>query len=130
MQYTHRHPTHGALVRALPGIFEERPKSLYDLANQPARFVAFVPLNTAIKQKVFDIVARAPIPEHARKFPLFRAGAPGPSGRIKTWWLWDGETEWRVGKLSPEQRSLPFRSIWNDTLLIERIETGWTPEME
>ena len=130
VQYTHHDPTHGSLVRVLPGIFDKRPQSFDALARQRARFVAFVPLGKAISQKVFSVVARAPIPEDAQKFPLFRAGAVSPSGRVKTWWLWDGKKEWPVGDLSPEQETLPFRSIWNDTLLIERIESGWVPGNE
>ncbi|WP_176536262.1 hypothetical protein [Rhizobium sp. L9] len=46
------------------------------------------------------------------------------------WWLWDGEKEWRIGQLSAEQHQLSIRGVWNDTLLVERIEFGWTPEID
>jgi hypothetical protein len=52
------------------------------------------------------------------------------TGKVKVWWLWDGEREWQVGELTEEQRGLSFREVWNDTLLIERIESGWTPETD
>ncbi|HKA60713.1 MAG TPA: hypothetical protein VKD28_19000, partial [Gemmatimonadales bacterium] len=71
VQYTHHDPTHGSLIRVFPGIFDERPNSFTELAKRRARFVAFVPLERAISQKIFDIVGRAPIPEDAQKFPLF-----------------------------------------------------------
>jgi hypothetical protein len=45
----------------------------------------------------------------------------------KNWWFWDGETTWFVGKLEPEQRQMPIRSIVDGVLLRERIETGWSP---
>lgn len=47
-----------------------------------------------------------------------------------TWWLWDGVNEWPIGKLTKEQKHLPFNEVWNDTLLVERIESGWTPETD
>ena len=62
---------------------------------------------------------------------LVRGGVIDPSTRkVKVWWLWDGEKEWRVGEITAEQRGLPIRGVWNDTLLIERIESGWTPETD
>ena len=63
-----------------------------------------------------------------RAFPTFRAGTPDPVTRkVETWWWWDGEREWRVGPLTPEQRAFPIRGVWNDTMLVARLEAGWTP---
>ena len=31
------------------------------------------------------------------------------------------------GELTPEQRKLPIRGVWNDTLLVERIEADGYP---
>jgi hypothetical protein len=60
---------------------------------------------------------------------VFRAGVVDPAvGKVVDWWLWDGEKEWRVGSISDEQRKLPIRGCWNDTMLIKRIEEGWLPE--
>ena len=44
--------------------------------------------------------------------------------------LFDGVNEWPIGKLTKEQKHLPFNEVWNDTLLVERIESGWTPETD
>ncbi len=46
------------------------------------------------------------------------------------WWLWDGEKSWKVGEISPAQRKLPIKEVMNDTMLIELIEDGWTPETD
>ncbi len=79
-------------------------------------------------KKIFVIIGNFPIPEFAKKFPLFRTGVIDPAtGKVKVWWLWDGEKEWRVNDITLEQRKLPLRGIWNNTLLIERIEQGWLP---
>jgi hypothetical protein len=50
--------------------------------------------------------------------------------KVDNWWLWDGVKEWRIGKISAEQRKLSFREVVNDTMLRERIEEGWTPESD
>jgi hypothetical protein len=68
------------------------------------------------------------IPDFAKKFPLFKNGFIDKDGnRVGPWWLWDGEKSWRVGDLNSEQKKLSDLGIWNDTLLIERIEQGWGP---
>ncbi len=91
----------------------------------------FFPLNAAIDQHIVSIVANVALPSDAQKFPTFRAGVVDPATRkVGVWWLWDGEKEWRVGQLTVEQRCLSIRGVWNDTLLIERIESGWTPETD
>ena len=51
-------------------------------------------------------------------------------GEHMDWWIWDGERQSRIEKLTPEQRKLPIRSIWNDTLLVRRFENEWTPETD
>lgn len=127
-QYTHNHPRYGALIRVLPEFFKSRPKDFVALVLNRHTFVTFFPLEAAVKQGIFEIVDNSPVPEFARSFPLFRTGVEDPTTRkVKVWWLWDGEKEWKVGDLSTEQRKLPLRGIWNDTLLIQRIEAGWTP---
>jgi hypothetical protein len=75
------------------------------------------------------LVGNVVVPLEAQAFPTFRNGVIDPStGKVKVWWLWNGEKEWRVGEITAEQRRLPILGVWNDTLLIERIESGWTPE--
>ena len=91
----------------------------------------FFPLAAALKSKIVRKVGLFDIPPHARQLPLFRSGVIDPqTGWIENWWLWDGENTRMVGSISQEQRKLPIKSIWNDTLLIERIEQGWSPEKD
>lgn len=130
-QFTHKHSRYGALIRILPGFFETRPSHFTELAQQREIFTSFFPLQAAVNRGIFEVVAHCAIPEKARQFPLFRDGGVDPTtGKVETWWLWDGEREWKVGEISQEQRGLPIREIINDTLLIERIESGWTPRTD
>jgi hypothetical protein len=128
MQYTHESPRFGSLIRVLPDVFETRPDDLEALASRKERFNAFFPLEAASKQGIAELAGTAPVPEEAREFPTFRSGRRNPdTGEFGTWWLWDGEDEWRVDELTDEQRDLSPRGIVNDTRLIERIVGGWTP---
>jgi hypothetical protein len=129
VQFSHKHVRYGALLRVLPGFYDERPRDFSKIVKQPESYVAFLPLQAAVGRHIFGVVGNLPVPDFAKPFPLFRAaGLIDPATRkAQAWWLWDGEREWRVGELTPEQRKLPLRGIWNDTLLVERIEAGWTP---
>jgi hypothetical protein len=130
-QYTHEKDEWGALIRVLPGLFGSRPVNLDDVVRQRERFVTFFPLKAAVRKKIVRIVGRGEIPPEARAFPLFRAaGAIDREGRVLDWWLWDGEKEWRVPELTAQQRVLPIRAVWNDTLLIQRIQEGWSPSTD
>jgi hypothetical protein len=127
-QYTHEIERLGALLRVLPGFFKARPPSFSDLVKEPASFVTFFPLRRALSRGILKVAGYEQVPDEAKRFPLFRAaGFVDRDGRVHDWRLWDGEREWAIGKLSAEQRALPIRGVWNDTLLIQRIEEGWTP---
>lgn len=128
-QFTHKHPTHGALLRILEGFYSDTPTDLVALANTRSTFQTFFPLAATIKRGTVSIVGNAPIPEDARAFPIFRNGVADPLTKVvKDWWLWDGQKEWMVGDLTPEQWKYPLEAVWNDTLLIERIEEDWKQE--
>lgn len=129
-QVTHVHPEYGPLLRVFPGTFEHRPPDFAaELEGAEPQFSVFFPLQAAVNRHIVSLVANLPVPGGLQAFPTFRAGVVNPaSGRVETWWLWDGETEWRVNSLTPEQRRFPVRGIGNDTLLVERILSGWTAE--
>lgn len=129
-QFTHKHPSYGALIRVMPGIFSQRPSDFSSLVQQAEQFVAFFPLGAACNRQIVRVVAEEIIPDSAREFPLFRTGVRAQDGQVHSWWLWDGEREWKIGALKPEQHCLPIRGIWNDTLLAERIVSGWRHEVE
>lgn len=128
-QCSHKHREFGHLLRVFGRGYNVRPDSFEEAINLPPQFLCFFPLDEAVKLGVVSIVGNAPVPEEGKPFPIFRDGVADPNTKkVKTWWLWDGETEWRVGDLTPDQRKFPIREVINDTLLIEHIETGWTHE--
>lgn len=130
LQYVMKVPRFGVLVRVLRGTFVECPRLFSHLANQPESFVAFFPVGAAVAQGILRPVAHESVPERLQVLPLFRAaGNIDPkTGKVLDWWLWDGERSWPVGELRPEHRHLPIQEVLNDTMLVQRIEDGWTPE--
>jgi hypothetical protein len=133
-QYTHRHdrpPRFGALIRVLPGLFSERPKDFKELVNQKERFYVFFPVTIAVSRGIVQVVGHEEIPERCKPFPLFKAGNRSPiTGKVETWWLWDGERGWRIGNLKPEHYDLPMKEIVNDTMLVHLIVSGWSSRDE
>jgi hypothetical protein len=128
-QYTHQHPQMGGLIRVFDRVFRDRPRSFDNLVRGPVRFCTFFPVTAAVKRGIFEIVSQQEVATQNKPFPLFRGGNPDPNTkRVAVWWFWDGEKEWKVGEITPEQRKMPLREIWNDTMLVKRIEAGWTPQ--
>lgn len=130
-QYMGKNSLMGSLIRVLPGVFDRRPEDIDVVLNNETNFWVFFPVSGALKLKIINKLGNFNVPEHSLKIPLFRAGdVDSETRKVETWWLWDGERQWKVGKISEEQRKLPIRQIWNDTMLIERIEEGWLPERD
>jgi len=123
----HTVPPHwGHLLRVFPTIHESQPSDFSEIINGPELFTTFFSLGTAVSRGLMTIVARLTVPEQFREFPIFRASHRTPEGYKGGWWLWDGEKQWYVGELTPEQRKYPIKGIWNNILLVKRIEEGWT----
>ncbi|NBB48893.1 hypothetical protein GVN24_11475 [Rhizobium sp. CRIBSB] len=128
-QFAHKHPRYGALLRVFGNSYALRPFGFDDVVKSDPAFMCFFPLGAAVNRGIVPIVGHVVLPPEACPFPVFRSGVVDPStGKVAVWWLWDGEKEWRVEELTAEQRKFSLRGIWNDTLLIERLETGWRPE--
>jgi hypothetical protein len=128
--YTHKHPQYGALLRVFSRKHAARPAKIADAVSGPPDFECFFPLEAAVRRRVVAVAGHVSIPEEARAFPTFRNGIPDREGRVLAWWLWDGEHERRLGELTDDQRRLSILGTINDTLLIERVESGWRPEVD
>lgn len=125
-QYTHRDPMMGSLVRVRKGTHAVRPSDPRVVFAEGVQFITFVPLGAMVNRELVKVVANLPIPLEDEAFPVFRNGIRSRADGSTKWWLWDGKTEVPVKSLTPEQRHYPLRATWNDTLLRERICSGWT----
>lgn len=130
-QFAKKMPVMGSLIRVLPGIYAQAPSDWQTLVAKETNFWIFFPVSAALNRGIVKKVGHCSLPTHAEETPVFRAGVVDPStNRVETWWLWDGEKEWMVGEITNEQRKLPIRGSWNDTMLVKRIEEGWLPERD
>lgn len=131
LHYTHKHRQYGALLRAFVGFHEARPSSLTKLMVGESAFQCSFPLRAALDQGIVSVVGNVELPASEKNFPTFRAGVMNPATRkVDVWWLWDGQEERKVGDLTSEQRRLSIRGVWNDTLLRDRLKSGWRPETD
>ena len=131
-QYTAKNQLMGPLIRVLPGTYSTdfSREKLIILVEEHTNFWVFFHISSALKLGIVQKIGNFSIPQHSRQFPLFRSGPPDKSGHVPNWWLWDGEKSWMIGNLTEEQRKLPIRSAWNDTMLVKRIEQDWLPEKD
>lgn len=128
-QYTHKNKMYDCLLRVFKGFHQERPKSFEKIVTQEPVFSTFFPLGAAVNRQIVSIAGHEKITSDLQILPLFRNGILNPqTKKVEVWWLWDGEKSWKVGEITQEQRKLPLLGIWNDTMLIKRIESGWTAE--
>lgn len=128
MLCTHRHPDFLDLVRVFRGLHDRRPADLKALAEGEVQFSCFTPLRRVIKDGYGTVVGIVDIPEHLEPFPVFRGGLVDANKKAATWWLWDGEKEWRVGNLEPSQLALPIRGVYGAEVIQQYLREGWTPE--
>lgn len=129
--YTHRHSEYGVLLRVFTKQYDERPKDLSTVIDDRVQVSCFFPLGAAVRRKIVACVGNVVVPGELIPFPIFRdAMVDFRTGKVAYWKLWDGEKSWQVESLTPEQRHLPIKGIWNDTLLIERIEEGYRAESD
>jgi hypothetical protein len=130
-QFVKKLPLMGSLIRILPGVYDSAPPNWLNLVNRETNFWIFLPVSAAIKRGIVKRIHHFEVPDHARQTPVFRSGVVDPqTGKVRIWWLWDGEKEWRVDTVTEEQRRLPILASWNDTLLVERIEQDGRPEKD
>lgn len=127
-QFTHKHPTHRALLRVMPGFYSSRPECFSKLMLADPQFSTFFPLGAACNRGIVRVVANEAVSAYLSAFPTFRSSIKGQDGEWGPWWLWDGKHEWLIGELEPGMEVLPPQEVINDTLLIKRIVSGWHHE--
>lgn len=130
-QFVNKHAEFGQLIRVLPGVHNERPQYLERLVGEKELYFVFFPVSAAAARGFVSKVANLPVPTWAEAFPTMRRpGARGSDGKILNWFLVNDRGEQFLKNLSDEQRTLSLAVIWNDTLLAERICSGWVPAHE
>jgi len=128
LHYVYKDKLMGDLIRVLPGLYSERPDNLSELAKSKERYMIFFPLSAAYKKKSIEYAGRLDLIDFVK--PGYMRDTHIVRGDFLGWHIIDTNTIHRqlVKNLTIEQGKLSPWGIWNDTLLIERLVTGWTLE--
>ena len=122
-QVIHNHSSYPPVVRALDELHDERPRKLDELVVGKTRFVAMIPLATALARAgvEFETLGTFDIPDEHRDFPTFRMPIRDKQGEIVYWWFWDGRGLSYDVELSEAQGSLPIREVMTGSRFLELI---------
>ncbi|QVK17533.1 hypothetical protein KHQ81_11835 [Mycoplasmatota bacterium] len=123
-------PKEPNLVRILQRFHIEESLEVNKLVEEPEQFSIFFALRFALKKGIVRKVGNFNIPNSYNIPTEMRTPVVDKNGKLKHWHIVDVETlvRKRVDKLSDTQKKLSPHEIWNDTLLIERLVSGWTLE--
>ena len=125
LHYVFKDETNGDLVRILSGLYSDRPAELESLASKKESFFLFFPLSAANRKKIVEKVGYY-VSDITR--PKYMRTEHYIHGEFLGWHIINTDTWERelVKELSDDQKQLSPWGVWNDTLLIERLEEGWT----
>lgn len=129
LQYVRYDESLGELIGVLRPLLHERPSRFEMMSRESERFLTFFPLKAAFSKRIVEWVGNEPAPDAFRYPPAMRS--PGKidqqRGVVESWWISKGESQTLVASLTDEQRKLSIEAIINDTLLIDRLVSGWSP---
>lgn len=123
VQVTHNHASYPEVVRALPGLHQERPDDLETLARSASLFTSMLPLGGAIEKELIRgaRIGSATIPEQHRAFPTFRMPIRDKRGGIAYWWLWDGEGLRYETDLDDQAAEFPMREVMSIDAFLDKL---------
>lgn len=125
IHYIYEDKSSGSLVRVLSGVYASKPTNLDDIAQRPEQFMIFFPLVAARNRKIVTLVGHHDIDAFPK--PAFMRSEHNIRGQRLGWHIINTDTWQRklVAELTEEYRKLSPWGIWNDTLLIERLDSNW-----
>lgn len=129
-QYVFEKKNIGSLIRILQGIYLKQPEDFNKIIEQKERFIINFPLKAAYKQEIVKRIGNYNIPNHFLVPKYMRSKRVDKDGNQISWEIvnyktWNRET---VYILTAGQKELSPWGIWNVTMLVEKINQGWTLE--
>jgi len=128
LHYIHKDSTTGELIRVLSGLYSERPANFNELAALKERYIISFSLSVAYKKGIVKLVGFSSAIFFSK--PKFMRTEHNIRGEFLGWHIVDTDNWQRqlVKNLTAEQKMLSPWGIWNDTLLIEKLENDWSLE--
>lgn len=119
----------GDMIRVFNKLYKEQPNPIESTINvKDSYFIGFA-LSAANHKKLVKKVWNVPL-EDDFELPKYMRDKHVIKGQFLGWHIIDTNTLKRVlvQQLSSDQSDLSPWGIWNDTLLKERLESGWSLE--
>ena len=118
----------GELIRVLPGLFTEDLINLEELVSLKERYCVYFPLSFGYKKGLIKRVDNFSIEKYEK--PQFMRSEHNIRGEFLGWHIVSTDSWERklVKELTEEQKKYSPWGVWNDTLLIERLENDWKLE--
>jgi hypothetical protein len=119
----------GDLINVFNKLYDEAPTVIEKAINVEDHYFVGFPLSDAYKRKLVEKVGNIPLPNDF-ELPAYMRDKHVIKGELLGWHIRDVNTLKRrfVEKLSPQQKKLSPVGIYNDTLLKEMLEQGWSFE--
>jgi hypothetical protein len=113
-------------IRVLAGSFKSECTDVLGLVESTEQFIVGFPLLAAYKRKIVNFVGSYPLNNF--KSPKFFRTRHNVRGEILGWHIVNAETLYHelVKELTDEQKLLSPWGCWNDTLLIEMLDEGFS----
>lgn len=126
LQYVWHDELTGEMIRVLSQFYTSRPADFEELVFAQERFVVSFPAAAAMRKGIVERVGNLPVVGFVK--PTLMRTKHSIRGEFLGWHIVDTKTLQRslVASLDLSQLQLSPWGIWNDTLLIEKLESGWT----
>lgn len=124
IQYVQDQEAEGSLVKVFNRLFPQTPENIKDILSvKDFYYIGFI-LKDAYQMKIVKLIGHASLPWFYCAPRYFRTKNIFGTG----WNIVDSKTEKRkvIEQLTEKQKKLSPFGIINDTILIERLEEGWS----
>lgn len=120
--------TEGDLIKVFNKVFTHQETDINTIISIEDTYFYRFPLSYALRRKLVTTIGFAEIPEDFEP-PLFMKDKHIIRGEFLGWHIVNTKTLFNrlVTELSDEEKSLSEFGIVNDTYLIEKLDSGWTP---
>lgn len=129
VQFVHDNKDVSELIRILPGLFSECP-DLESIVSKKEEFFVHFPLKAAFKKGIVRFVGSFELPDGLKLPQKMRTEVVDNNGDLIGWHIVDYSSWQResISDLTEDQKALSPWGIWNDTLLADRLASGWSLE--
>lgn len=118
------------VVRVLQPIIQNIGEFSPELLQERERYFIKFTVQAALNRKLILFIGKYNVPSSVKVPKKYRFLDLVPHRNIRNWYIVDAKTNGMrlISNINEKFLSLSSDGIWNDTLLIERLEEGWTLE--